>query len=163
MICISKTILNNTSKDNDLNLNSYSLLSQSSEQCKRGRVCIYYKRTLALEMIMIPYLNENLLCDVTIGPKKSIIGIVYRSPNQYSEDNEYLQSKFEFLLQDISSRNTYLTVLLGDHNARNTKWWHHDITTAEGTQLGSTTTIYWVQQLIDETTHTRKNRSSCMT
>ena len=45
-----------------------------------------------------------------------------------------------------SYRNPYLTLLLGDYNARNTNWWHHDITTTEGIQLETTTTIYGLQQ-----------------
>ena len=113
-------------------------------------------------MISIPYLNESLLCEVTIGSKKCIIGTVYRSPSQNSDEFESFLSNFEFLLQDISNRNPYLTLLLGDYNARNTKWWHHDITTTEGTQIETIATIYGLQQLIDEPTLIRKNRSSCI-
>ena len=97
----------------------------------------------------------------TIGSRKCIIGTVCRSSNQNSDEFEYFLSNFEFLHQDISNRNPYLTLLLGDYNARNTKWWHHDITTNEGTQLETTTTIYGLQQLIDEPIHIRKN-SSCI-
>ena len=46
-------------------------------------------------------------------------------------------------------------------NARNTNWWHHDITT-EGIQVETTTTIYGFQQSVDEPTHIRKNSSSCI-
>ena len=106
-------------------------------------------------MISILYLNEILLCEVTIGSKKCIIETVYRSPSQNSDEFESFLLNFEFLLQDISNRNPYLTLLLGDYNARNTNWWHHDITTTEGIQLETTTTIYGLQQLIDEPTHIR--------
>ena len=122
---------------------------------KRGGVCIYYKETLALKVISTPYLNESLLCEVTTGSRKCIIGTVYRSPSQNSDEFESFLLNFEFLLQDISNRNPYLTLLLGDYNARNTNWWHHDITTTEGIQLETTTTIYGLQQLIDEPTHIR--------
>ena len=57
---------------------------------------------------------------------------------------------------------TYLTLLLGDYNARNTNWRHHDITTTEGIQLETTTTIYGLQKLINEPTHIHKNSSSCI-
>ena len=53
-------------------------------------------------------------------------------------------------------------IIFGDYNARNTKWWHHDITTIVGIQLEATTTIYGLQQLIDEPTHIRKDSSSCI-
>ena len=162
IICLSVTFLNDTYKDNDLNLNGYSLLrADHPSNAKRGGVCIYYKENLPLKLISTPYLNESLLCEVTIGSKKCIIGTVYRSPSQNSDEFESFLSNFEFLLQDISNRNPYLTLLLGDYNARNTNWWHHDITTTEGVQLETTTTIYGLQQLIDEPTHIRKNSSSC--
>ena len=90
------------------------------------------------------------------------MGTVYRSPGQNSDEFKPFLSNFEFLLQDIFNGNLYLTLLLGDYNARNTKWWHHDITTTEGIQLETTTTIYGLQQLIDEPTHIRKNSSSCI-
>ena len=115
-------------------------------------------------MISIPYLNKGLLCEVTIGSKKCIIGTVYRSPGQNSDEFESFLSDFECLLQDISNHNLYLTLIVGDYNARNTNisWCHHDITTAERTQLETTTTIYGLQQLIDEPTHIRKISSSCI-
>ena len=35
-----------------------------------------------------------------------------------------------------------------DYNTRNTKWWHYDNTTTEGTQLETTATIYGMNLLI---------------
>ena len=67
-------------------------------------------------MISIPYLNESLLCEVTIGSKKCIIGTVYRSPSKNSDEFESFLSDFEFLLQDITNCSPYLTLLLGDYN-----------------------------------------------
>ena len=162
-ICISETFLNNTYEDNDLNLNSYSLLqADHPNNAKKGGVCIYYRETLALKVLSTPYLNVSLLCEVTIGSRKCIIGTVYRSPSQNSDEFESFLSNFEVLLQDISNRNPSLTLLLGDYNARNTNWQHHDITTTEGIQLETTTTIYGLQQLVDEPTRIRKNSSSCI-
>ena len=95
IICISETFLNNTYEDNDLNLNGYSLLrADHPSNAKRGGVCIYYKETLALKMISIPYLNESLLCEVTTGSKKCIIGTVYRSPRQDPDEFESFLSNF---------------------------------------------------------------------
>ena len=68
IICISETFLSSTYEDNNLNLNCYSLLRvDHPSNAKRGGVCIYCKETLAPEVISTPYLNENLLCEVTIG------------------------------------------------------------------------------------------------
>ena len=92
-------------------------------------------------MISTPFLKESLLCEVIIGSRNSIIGTVYRSPGQNSDEFESSLLNFEFLIQDISSRNPYLVLLLGDYNARDTNWWHHDITTTEEVQVQTTTTI----------------------
>ena len=71
IICKSETFLNNTYKDNDLNLNACSLLrADHPSNAKRGGLCICYKETLALKVILTPYLNESPLSEVTIGSKK---------------------------------------------------------------------------------------------
>ena len=68
IIYILETFLNSTCKDNDLNLNGYSLLRADHLSSAKWRgVCIYYKETLALKTILIPYLNESLFCEVTVG------------------------------------------------------------------------------------------------
>ena len=83
---------------NDLNLNGYSLLrAEHLSNTKRGGVCIYYKETLALKVISTPYLNESLLCQVTIG-SKCIIGTIYRSPSQNFDEFESSLLNFELLL-----------------------------------------------------------------
>lgn len=76
------------------------------------------------------------------------------------DDFESFLLNFEVLPQDIFNCNTYLTLLLGDYTARNTKCWHPDITTTEETQLKTATTIYKLQQLIDGPNQIRKNTSS---
>ena len=158
-MCISEIFLSNTYEDNNLNLSGYNLLREDHpSNAKRGRICIYYKETLALKVIPTPYLNENLLCEVT---KKCITGTVYKSPSQNSDEFESFLLNVELLLQDISNRNPYLTLLLSDYNAKITNWWHHDITATEGIQLETTTTIYGILQLMDVPTHIRKNSSSC--
>ena len=57
------------------------LWADHPSNAKREGVCIYYKETSALKVILIPYLNESLLCEVATGSKKCIIGTVYRSPS----------------------------------------------------------------------------------
>ena len=77
IICISETFLNNTYRNNDLNLNGYSLhRADHKSNAKRGEVGIYCNETSALKVIPIPYLNESLLFEVTIRSKKCIIGTV---------------------------------------------------------------------------------------
>ena len=122
-ICISETFINNTYKDNDLDLIGYGFLrADHPSSAKKEGYCIYYKETLACNMISNAYLNEFLLCEVIIGSKKCIIGTVCRCPSQDFDKFESFVSNFELLLQHISNCNPYLTLLLGDYNTRNTRW-----------------------------------------
>lgn len=91
-----------------------------------------------MKIISIPCLNELLLFGVAIWSKEYIIGTVYRFLSQNSDKFEPFLSNFEFLYQDILQ----LTPSLGIYKVRNTNWYHHDITTNEGFQLGTTTSIY---------------------
>ena len=104
-------------------MHGYSLLrADHPSNTKRGGICIYCKETLVPKVKSTPYFNESLLCKVTVGSRKCIIGSVYRSPSQNSDE-------FESCLLNF------------------------DITTTEGIQLETTTTIYGSQQLIDESTN----------
>ena len=141
IICISETFLNITYEDNDLNLNGYSLLrADNPSNEKMEGVCIYNKETLAVKVISMPYLSESILCEVTIGSKKCIIGPVCRSPSQDFDELESFLSNFEFLLP-ISG--IMITQQLKELNLK-------------------LETIYGFQQLIDEPTHISKNGSSCI-
>ena len=101
IICISKTFLNNANEDNDLNLNGYSLLrADHPSNSKKGGIYIYYKETLALKVIRSTrYLNESLLCEVTIGSQKCIIGTGYRSRSQNSDEFESFYQTMSFYLR----------------------------------------------------------------
>ena len=52
--------------------------------------------------------------------------------------------------------------MLSDFNAKSKTWWTHDITTNEGVQIESLTSIYGLHQLISDPTHTLPNSSSCI-
>ena len=88
---------------------------------KRGGVCIYYKETLALKVISTPYLNESLLCEVTIGSRKCMIEALYRSSSQNSDQFESFLLNFEFLLQDISNHNPYQPKICAKDVSENVK------------------------------------------
>ena len=53
------------------------------------------------------------------------------------------------------------TVKIGDFNARSRSWWSNDITSYEGSHIGSLTTRYRFHQIISDPTHLLPNSSSC--
>ena len=51
---------------------------------------------------------------------------------------------------------------MGDFNARSKSWWPDDITSPEGTDINSLTTVHGLQQLISKPTHLLPNSLSCI-
>ena len=52
--------------------------------------------------------------------------------------------------------------MLDDFNAKSKTWWTHDITTNEGAQIESLTSMYGLHQLISDPTHILPNSCSCI-
>ena len=99
---------------------------------KRGGVCIYYKESLPVRVISLPYLKEALLLEMTYNNKKVIVSVIYRSPSQNNSEFDLFLSNFEKLLIDINKRKPFLSVITRDFNARSSSWWPKDINTTEG-------------------------------
>ena len=49
---------------------------------KRVGVCIYYKESLPVQVISLPYLKEALLLEMTYNNRKVIMSVIYRSSSQ---------------------------------------------------------------------------------
>ena len=129
---------------------------------KRGGVCIYYKESLPVRVISLPYLQEALLLELNDQNKKIIISSLYRSPSQNSEEFESFLTNFEHLQSDINARNPSISIILGDFNARSTSWWSGDIDSLEGSKLFSLSTLNGFHQVISEPTHVQRNSCSCI-
>ena len=72
-ICISETYLDSSVRtdDRDIWINGYTLIrAVHPSNNKRGGVCIYYRESLAVELVETNYLSERLLCKFSINNKK---------------------------------------------------------------------------------------------
>ena len=58
--------------------------------------------------------------------------------------------------------NPYLTVALGDFNAKSSLWYNNDITAYEGSKIDGATSQFGLQQIIKEPTHFIGDSSSCI-
>ena len=85
---------------------------------KRGEVYVYYKQSLPVRVINVPYLQEALLLELNDQNKKITISSLYRCSSQNSEEFESFLTNFEHLLSDIEARKSSVSVILGDFNAR---------------------------------------------
>ena len=65
-ICLSETYLDFSTLDGLLEIYGYTLFRvDHPNNIKRGGVCIYYKESLPVRVISLPYLKEALLLEVT--------------------------------------------------------------------------------------------------
>ena len=149
--------------DNVLDIEGYRLVrADHPNNIKRGGVCIYYKESLPVRVINIPYINEALLLEMNYNNKKVIISVIYRFPSQSTDEFESFLLNFEQLLDDVSQCRPSLSVITGDFNARSVSWWSNDINTTEGLKLSSMSSSVGFTQLINEPTHIQSSSSSCI-
>ena len=90
------------------------------------------------------------------------VTVISRSPNQSSNEFEEFSINFDKLSNQVNMLKSSFTVKIGDFNARSRSWWSNDITSYEGSHIGSLTTRYRFHQLISDPTHLLPNSSSCI-
>ena len=120
---------------------------------KRGGVCLYYKENLSLWIITVSFHSQCVLCEVTIQRQKGYVIVIYWSPCQTTVEFDKFLSNFEKLFNFVKQLQPSFTIKLGDFNVRSKSWWPDDITSPEGTDIDSLTTVHGLQQLISGPTH----------
>ena len=146
-----------------IDIEGYKLIqADHPDNIKRGGVSIYYKESLPVPVISLPYFKEALLLEMSNNNKKVMVSVIYRSPSQTNDKFEAFLSNFQMLLNDINNRKLSLSVITGDFNSRCSSWWSEDINTKEGLKLFSLTSSNGFSQLINEPTHIQVNSSSCI-
>ena len=160
---MSETYLDSSTPNNLIDIEGYNLVrADHPDDTKRGRVCIYYKESVPVKTINLPYFKEALLLEMSYNKNKVIVSVIYRSPSQTNDEFGLFLSSLEKLFNDINKFKPSLSIVTGDFNARSSSWWSDDINTTEGTNLFSLTSSNGFSQLINEPTHTQTNSSSCI-
>ena len=129
---------------------------------KRGGICIYHKDFLPIKVNNISCLKECLNFSLSVYGKQCNITLIYRSPSQSSEEFDKFLSNFEFLLDYIANRNPFVSIIIGDFNARSSNWFSSDKTTYKGKKLESLTSQCGFKQVISDPTHILESSSSCI-
>ena len=144
-------------------MEGYNLIrADHPDNIKRGGVCLYFKKSLALRKIELSHITECLLCEVNVKGQVGFIIVSYRSPSQTISQFDDFLSSFEKLFDDVQILQPAFTVILGDFNARSKSWWSGDSITMEGTRLDSLVSTHGFHQLISEPTHILRNSLSCI-
>ena len=71
-----------------------------------------------LKIKNIHHLQECISFEIKIKRKLCNFITLYRSPNQYQDDFESFINNFELNLDSVLVNNPFLTVILGDFNAK---------------------------------------------
>ena len=85
IICLPETYLNSEISTDHRNVGIpgyYMLRVDHPSNNKRGGVCIFYRTTLSLRVLNMPYLSECITFEISIGNKVCRFIHLYRSPSQ---------------------------------------------------------------------------------
>ena len=145
-VCLSETYLDSSTPNGLLEIDGYNLVgADHPNNMKRGGVCIYYKESLPVRVISLPYLKEALLLEMTYNNKKVIVSGIYRSPSQNNSEFDLFLSNFEKLLSDINKRRPFLSVITGEFNTRSSSWLPKHIDTR--VEIVFTDFLKWVSSI----------------
>ena len=115
---------------------------------KRGGVCIFYRTNLPLRVLNISYLSECITFEVSTGNKLCRFIHLYRSPSQTQDEFQTFKSNLKLNLDALLCGNPFLTVMIGDFNAKFKDWCSIDITSFEGLELDFLTSQFVLSQII---------------
>ena len=115
-----------------------------------------------MKVLDIKYLQEYINLALIFGENLCSFIILYRSPSQTHDDFENIMNIFELNLDEINRKNPFLTVALGDFNAKSQTWFKNDIASYEGPKRDVLTCSHELHQLINEPTHLLDSSSSCI-
>ena len=93
------------------------------------------KNFITFEADSIKYLQECINLELTIGDNLCSFIILYRSSIQTHDDFETFIKNFELNLDEINQKDSFLTALPGDFNAKNQTWCKNDKTLCEGSKF----------------------------
>ena len=119
---------------------------------KRGDVCIFYRTTPPLRVLNISYLSECITSEIKIGNQVCRFIHLYRS-SQTQEEFQTFISNLKLSLDALLCGNPFLTVMIGDFNAKSKDWCSIDITSFEGSELDFLTSQFGLLHIIKEPTH----------
>ena len=155
IICLSETYLDSSAVlgDDSLEIPGYNLVRcDHFTNTKCGGVCVYYKSYLPLKVLNMKHLQECLNIEFSIAKKIFRLISLCRSPSQNQEEFNTFLDNLESSLETVSFSNPFLTISIGDFNAKCASWYSKDNSTTEGSKLRFLTSQFRLNQIINEPT-----------
>ena len=86
-----------------IEIEGYNLVrADHPNNIKRGGVCIYYKESIPVRIISLPFLNEALLLEMSYNNRKITVSVIYRSPSQNNDAFQLFLTNLERLFSDTN-------------------------------------------------------------
>ena len=164
-ISLSEIFLNSSLRhdDDSLVLNGYKLIrADNPTDFKRGGVCMHFKESLPIKVFNVTNLHDCLVCEHFLNGRRSDLENLYRSPSQSSHEYDHFIKTFEQLIVHLNSFIPHLLLIVGDFNARSSRWWSGNVDNIGCTQLESMTSFHGLNQIINEPTCILPSSSSCI-
>ena len=164
-ISLSEIFLNSSLRhdDDSLVLNGYKLIrADNPTDFKRGGVCMHFKESLPIKVFNVTNLHDCLVCELFLNGRRSDLESLYRSPSQSSHEYDHFIKTFEQLIVHLNSFIPHLLLIVGDFNARSSRWWSGNVDNIGCTQLESMTSFHGLNQIINEPTCILPSLSSCI-
>ena len=130
---------------------------------KRGGVFIYSKESLPLiRRNYLTNIKDCIVTEINVNNEKCFITCLYRSPSQSHDELERFCANFDLLLSNINDLHPTCSIVLGDFNAKCSKWCTSDRINSAGIELDNITTTSGYNQIIDKPNHYINESSSCI-
>ena len=120
-LCLSETFLSPSviSTLDSHNTDGYNIVrSDYPSISNRGGVCCYFKESFPIRILKITLMAECLVLEILRNNKLVIVSAIYCSPSQSSQEFAQFEILFSQLLNDITSKKAFFSIILGDFNAR---------------------------------------------
>ena len=98
-------------------------------------------------------MQECLVTELSMNNEKCFFTCLYRSPSQIHEELDTFCYNLDLLLSNINSNHPNCSILIGDFNAKSSKWCSSDKDSKAGCELDNITTSAGYSQMIDKPTH----------
>ena len=111
VICLSEIYLDSSISNDDDNLEfpGYDLFrADHPSNTKRCGVCIYYRNSLPLKILNIPYLHERINFEIRIGGKLCRFVSLFCSPSQSQDDFKSFANNFDLNIDTAIANNTFV-------------------------------------------------------
>ena len=154
IIFLLETFLDLTVPLNDerLYIEGDLIIREIIQATQKGKVCIYYKEYLPLiRKIDICKLNKCIVTEITVNIDRCYLTCLYRSPNQNQEQFESFCENLIDILSGINNQQPKCSILVGDFNAKLSKWSPRHKDNKAGQDIDTFTTTSDYTQMLGST------------